>query len=246
MLHIFDVDQTVVRKTTTEYFILTAMREGIIRFSQISRLPFDWIKYKLARPDMDFIENTVKKLSGIEKDDLRRVSEKSFEKHIKPNIYSGAAGLINDALDRGDRVIFATSSFDFIIKPLEEYFGIEGSIACELEYSDGKTTGNLVGYSSFGPKKKTVAQAWLDKNGVKREDVGFYSDSYTDIPLLEYCGNPVAVNPDRILLREAKSRGWKIMRFSGVLKEEEFTRRERSCVDAKFMEEEKREDFFTR
>jgi len=217
MLHIFDVDQTVVRKTTTEYFIFTAMREGIIRFSQVSRLPFDWIKYKLALPDMDFIENTVKKLSGIEKTELERVSKKSFEKHIKPNIYSGAAGLINDALEKGDRVIFATSSFDFMIRPLEEYFGIEGSIACELEYSNGRTTGSLVGYSSFGPKKKTAAQVWLDKNGVKKEDVSFYSDSYTDIPFLEYCGNPVAVNPDKILLREAKSRGWKIMRFKNVV-----------------------------
>ena len=217
MLHIFDVDQTVVRKTTTEYFILTAMRDGIIRFSQVNRLPFDWIKYKLALPDMDFIENTVKKLAGIEKDDLLRASEESFEKHIKQNIYSEAAGLIAGALDRGDRVIFATSSFDFIIKPLEEYFGIEGSIACELEYSNGRTTGDLVGHSSFGPNKKTVAHAWLEKNGVKREDVSFYSDSYTDIPLLEYCGNPVAVNPDKILLREAKSRGWKIMRFKDVI-----------------------------
>jgi len=217
MLHIFDVDQTVVRKTTTEYFILTAMRDGIIRFSQVNRLPFDWIKYKLALPDMDFIENTVKKLAGIEKDDLLRASEESFEKHIKQNIYSEAAGLIAGALDRGDRVIFATSSFDFIIKPLEEYFGIKGSIACELEYSDGRTTGNLVGYSSFGHKKKTAAQVWLEKNGVKKEDVSFYSDSYTDIPLLEYCGNPVAVNPDRILLREAKSCGWKIMRFTDVI-----------------------------
>jgi HAD superfamily hydrolase (TIGR01490 family) len=193
------------------------MHEKIIRFSQVNRLPFDWIKYKLALLDTDFIENTIKKLSGIEKTDLLRVNEKCFEKWIKPNIYKGAAGLINDALDKGDRVIFATSSLDFIIKPLEEYFGIEGSIACELEYSDGRTTGNLIGYSSFGPKKKIAAQNWLEKNAVKKEDVSFYSDSYTDIPLLEYCGNPVAVNPDRILLREAKSRGWKIMRFKDVI-----------------------------
>jgi HAD superfamily hydrolase (TIGR01490 family) len=217
MIHIFDVDQTVVRKTTTEYFLLTAMREGIIRFSQISRLPIDWIKYKLARIDMDFIENTVKKLAGIEKADLLSIAEKCFEKRIKQNIYTEAAKLITEVLKNNERVIFATSSFDFIIKPLEEYFGIKGSIACELEYSGGRTTGSLVGYSSFGPKKKTAAQAWLDKNGIRSEDVSFYSDSYTDIPLLEYCGNPVAVNPDRILLREAKTRGWKILRFSGVI-----------------------------
>jgi len=217
MVHIFDVDRTVVRKTTTEYFLLAAMRERVIRFSQVSRLPFDWIKYKLARPDMDFIENTIKKLAGIEKADLLRVSENCFEKRVKPNIYSEAARLIAGALEKKERVIFATSSIDFIIRPLEKYFGIEGSVACELEYANGRTTGGMVGRSSFGPNKKIAAQIWLEKNGYKKEEASFYSDSYTDIPLLEYCGNPVAVNPDRILLREARKRGWQILRFSDVI-----------------------------
>jgi HAD superfamily hydrolase (TIGR01490 family) len=214
---IFDVDLTVVKNTSAEYFLLMALQEGIIRYSQISRLPIDWIRYKLAFPDMDFIESTVKKLSGIKKSDLERVSEACFHKRIKPNIYKEAALLIQQSVKNGDRVIFATSSFDFIIKPLELYFGIEGSLACEMEYSNGITTGNLVGYSFFGGKKKTAAQQWMENNKIEREDVYFYSDSYTDIPLLEYCGNPVAVNPDRILLREAKKNGWQIQRFKEVL-----------------------------
>ncbi|MDR0320261.1 MAG: HAD-IB family hydrolase, partial [Treponema sp.] len=213
MIHIFDVDQTVVKKTSTEYFVRMAMKEKIIRFSQVSRLPMDWIKYKLARPDMDFIENTIKKLSGIKKTDLERVSEMCFEKHIKPSIFSDAARIINEVSKKGEKVIFATSSFDFIIQPLERFFGISGSLACQLEYSDGITTGNLIGQSSFGPKKKLAVQAWMERNSVGVQDTAFYSDSYTDIPLLEYCGKPIAVNPDGILLRHAKKHGWEVMRF---------------------------------
>jgi HAD superfamily hydrolase (TIGR01490 family) len=216
-VHIFDVDHTVVRKTSTEYFVQMALKEKIIQFSQISRLPFDWIKYKLALPDNDFIENTVKKLVGIKKADLEQVSQECFKKRIKPNIYTGMQKIINDALEKKEKVIFATSSFDFIIKPLEQFFGIEGSLACQLEYSDGITTGNLVGYSFFGPKKKTAAQAWMENNNIDSQNVSFYSDSYSDLPLLEYCGNPVAVNPDGILARKAKKRGWRILRFKDVL-----------------------------
>ena len=216
-VHIFDVDLTVVRKTSAWYFIKLAMKEGIIRYSQISRLPVDWIKYKLARPDADFIENTVKKLAGLEKTDIERVSEICFEKQIKPNIYKGSAQLIENAQKNNEKVIFATSSFDFIIKPLEKYFGIEGSLACQMEYTNGKTTGSLVGYSFFGSGKKTAAKAWMENNNILPKDTSFYSDSYTDIPLLEYCGNPVAVNPDRILARKAKKLGWKILRFREVL-----------------------------
>ena len=216
-VHIFDVDQTVVRKTSAEYFVQMALKEKIIRFSQISPLLIDWIKYKLAFPNNDFIENAVKRLAGIQKEALERISDDCFEKRIKKNIYTEAKKIIEDLLKNGERVIFATSSFDFIIRPLEKYFGIEGSLACQLEYSQGITTGKLVGYSFFGPKKKTAATAWLESNGISPQKVSFYSDSYTDIPLLEYCGSPVAVNPDGILARKAKKHGWKILRFKEVV-----------------------------
>ena len=217
-VHIFDVDHTVVRKTSTEYFTQMALKEKVLRYSQVSHLFIDWIKYKLAFPNNDFIENTVKKMAGIEKDALERVSDSCFKKRIKPNIYTGAKSIIEEALKNGEKVIFATSSFDFIIKPLEQFFGIEGSLACRLEYSQGKTTGNLIGYSSFGPKKKTAAAAWMESNAINPQNVSFYSDSYTDLPLLEYCGTPVAVNPDGILARKARKRGWRILRFREVLR----------------------------
>jgi len=216
MIHMFDIDHTVIRKTSAEYFIRIALIEKIIRFSQVSHLLIDLIKYKLARPDLDFIENTVKKLAGINKSDLDRISKICFEKRIKKNIYIGAEKLIKEAQKSGERVIFATSSLDFIIEPMEKYFGVEKSIVCEMEYSNGVTTGSLIGYSSFGPKKKTAAIAWMEKNSIKAEDVCFYSDSYTDLPLLEYCGYPVAVNPDGILAKTAKKKGWKIYKFKEV------------------------------
>ena len=216
-VHIFDVDLTVIKKTSALHFIKFALKEKIIKFQQISGLIIEWINYKLARPDINFIEKTVKKLEGLEKSELERIADICFEKKLKPNIYKDAARLIQNALKNNEKVIFATSSFDFIIKPLERHFGIESSLACRLEYSGGKTTGNLDGFSFFAGGKKNAARAWMESNNILPQDVYFYSDSYTDIPLLEYCGNPAAVNPDRILARYAKKHGWKIMRFKNVM-----------------------------
>jgi hypothetical protein len=67
------------------------------------------------------------------------------------------------------------------------------------------------------PKKKTAVEAWLEKNGFRPNEACFYSDSYTDLSLMEFCGKPVAVNPDRILAREAKKHGWEILRFTKTL-----------------------------
>ena len=40
-----------------------------------------------------------------------------------------------------------------------------------------------------------------------------YSDSVTDLPMMELVGHPVAVNPDRPLLRVATEREWEVVRF---------------------------------
>src|SRR5258708_21283346 len=40
-----------------------------------------------------------------------------------------------------------------------------------------------------------------------------YSDSITDLPMLEAVGRPVAVNPDKDLRRVARERGWPVLRF---------------------------------
>ena len=217
MIHIFDVDNTIIRRTSTWYFLAEALSKGIIRFSQIKNLPFDWIRYKLGSPNMDFIEDAVKPISGIEEKTLEQIAASSFEYRMKPNIYVDAVNLISEAQKRGERVIFATSSFHTIIKPLEFFFGIEGSIASMLEFRGGKTTGKINGNSFFGLKKKTETEAWLAKNDFSPNEVCFYSDSYTDLPLLEYCNKPVAVNPDRILAKEAKKRGWEILRFTKTI-----------------------------
>ena len=217
MIHIFDVDYTVLKKPSAWYFLREAMRQGVVGLSQIGSLPFEWIRYKLGIPNQDFIEGAVKHIAGIERDTLEEIAAACFDRRMKPDIYAAAAALIREAQGRGEQVLFATSSFHIMIRPLERFFGIEESIASTLEFSKGKTTGRIAGVSFFGAKKKTAVEDWLGGRGLRREAVRFYSDSYTDIPLMEISGQAVAVNPDRILAREAKKRGWEIMRFRETL-----------------------------
>ena len=214
MVHIFDIDKTIIKRTSAWYFLRQALSDRVIRYSQIKNLPAEWVKYKLGRPDMDFIDKAVTQLAGIEAGALLQTAETCFRHRIKPNIYTGAARLIREAQEKGGQVIFATSSLRIIIQPLEKFFGIKNSLASDLEFNGGTTTGRLTGGSLFGIKKKTAVEAWLEENSIRPEDAWFYSDSYTDIPLLEICGKPVAVNPDSTLAKAAKKHGWGIMRFT--------------------------------
>ncbi len=213
MLNIFDVDYTILKKPSAWYFLLEALSEKVITFSQVKQLPFEWLRYKLGAPNQDFIEETVKQLAGIKQSVLEELMENCFEKRMKPNIYTRAMRLIEEMKKRGETIMFASSSFSIMIKPLERFLSIDGSLASTLEFKNGKTTGRVVGTSLFGVKKKDAVAAWLTERSIAPNDVRFYSDSYTDLPLLEYAGEAIAVNPDSFLRREAKKRGWEILCF---------------------------------
>jgi HAD superfamily hydrolase (TIGR01490 family) len=217
MINIFDVDYTVLKGSTASNFLYEALVQKVIGLHQVKQLPFEWLRYKLGYPNKDFIEEAVRHLAGISKTTLDELGQVCFERRMKKNIYAQAAQLIAEIQKRGEDVVFASSSFQTLIQPLAGFLGVTRTIASVMEISEGKTTGRIVGESCFGAGKKAAVEAWLEKQGISPQDTCFYTDSYTDLPLMEYCGKAVAVNPDRFLKKEAKKRGWEILRFKKTL-----------------------------
>jgi phosphoserine phosphatase len=75
----------------------------------------------------------------------------------------------------------------------------------------GLHTGRSLGEVCFGAGKLRLARAFAEGRGVSLADCTFYTDSYSDLPMLEAVGRPVAVNPDRRLLRRAERAGWPVL-----------------------------------
>ena len=212
-VHIFDIDYTFIRKNSAYYFLLEALRTKLIPFHKIMLLPFEMLRYKLRMARTDFIEHAVKQLAGLKKVDLEQLAQTTFEQRIKKNIYPEAERLVRSLLAQGEQVYFATSSLETIIEPLEKYMGVHGAISSRLAFADGVMTGKIDGVAAFGKGKLAAVAYWMRLNRVNSHDVYFYSDSYTDVPLLLYVGHPIAVNPDPFLARIAKKNGWKVLRF---------------------------------
>ena len=78
---------------------------------------------------------------------------------------------------------------------------------------DGKLTGKVEHPLCFGHGKLVRARRLAEELGFKLEEAVFYTDSITDLPLLEAVGERVCVNPDPRLRRLARARGWKIERW---------------------------------
>ena len=104
-----------------------------------------------------------------------------------------------------------------IVEPLARHFGAHEAVASIAEVGvDGRYTGQLERYA-YGAEKARLVQQLAVRDGLDLDASYAYSDSVSDVPMLEVVGHPVAVNPDRALRRVAGARGWEVRHFDRML-----------------------------
>jgi len=143
--------------------------------------------------------------------------ERFLEELVRPHITAEARALVARHRAAGDELAIVTASNAFITAPIAAELGVPRLIATEAATdSAGRFTGEPLGVPSFREGKVQRVKAWLSEVHGERADASlaaawFYSDSHNDLPLLERVGRPVAVNPDPVLARIARERGWPVM-----------------------------------
>ncbi len=206
--HIFDVDHTLLKTSTGSCFIREGIRRRILNLLPLLQVPFYLIKYRQARLDDKILEKEIHFLKGIDRSLLFDLGRVSFERYGKKRIYSEAADLISELKNRKARIIFATSSFDFLILPVAGFFSVENIVCSQMEFREGKCTGKTEGKPAFGIYKKERTMQFLLDRDISPECCYFYSDSYYDMPLFSAVSHPVAVNPDKKLKKYAVQNDW--------------------------------------
>jgi hypothetical protein len=89
--------------------------------------------------------------------------------------------------------------------------GADPSIIAEVGFGPENVNPSSQSGFVFGPGKRTHAERYSQEAGVPLSACAFYTDSYSDLPVLEVVGRPVAVHPDHRLRREAARRGWPVV-----------------------------------
>ena len=143
------------------------------------------------------------------------VLERFMREQMAPAIDARARALVRSHLDAGDCVAIATSTNEFITRPIASAFGVDTLIATELERdAAGCVTGRIRGVPALREGKLKRVEQWLDGQGRSLGDFASsvcYSDSTNDLPLLEAVSEPVATNPSPALAAIARERGWRIL-----------------------------------
>jgi putative phosphoserine phosphatase/1-acylglycerol-3-phosphate O-acyltransferase len=208
---VFDVDHTVTRASTGRRLIQRGWAAGLFSISNVLMLPYLYLRYRTGTMQIDRVAARIGALSDVAQTRLESVAHECFNRDIRADIMPGALDLIRSHRETGDTIVLATSSLGLIVRPLASELEIEEVICTELEFADGVATGRFAGPPCYGEEKLRRVAEFVTARGGSLGDVTFYSDSGADLPLLEACGSPVAVNPDLHLRRFARRSGWPVV-----------------------------------
>jgi HAD superfamily hydrolase (TIGR01490 family) len=148
---------------------------------------------------------------GLRNEWLVSMSERLFAEEIRPSIYPGAKALVDADRQQGFRLVLVTGALDFDLGPVKRYFGFDHVICNSLVYESGVATGEVAPPLLAEAEKQAALLRFCQEHDVDMARSKAYSDSVSDLPMLESTGFPAAVNPGRRLQRTALERGWPVI-----------------------------------
>ncbi|MEV5170433.1 HAD-IB family hydrolase [Streptomyces flaveolus] len=213
----FDLDKTVIAKSSTLTFSKSFYQGGLINRRAALRTAYAQFVFLVGGLDHDQMERMREYLSalcrGWNVQHVREIVAETLHELIDPIIYDEAASLIEEHHAAGRDVVIVSTSGAEVVEPIGELLGADRVVATRMVVGeDGCFTGE-VEYYAYGPTKAEAIRELAASEGYDLDRCYAYSDSATDLPMLQVVGHPHTVNPDRALRREALARGWPILAF---------------------------------
>jgi HAD superfamily hydrolase (TIGR01490 family) len=192
-------------------------RAGLVSRSALLKGAYAQLVYVLLGADeqkMDRAkEGMLALIKGWDRAQVEEIIRGALDELIDPYIYLEALDLMDLHRALGRQVFIVSSSSEEVVRPLAEHLGTVEILATRAKVdADGHYTGELEFYC-YGQNKAVAMREVAAREGIDLDASYAYSDSITDLPMLEAVGHPVAVNPDRDLRRDAEKRGWQIRYF---------------------------------
>jgi len=213
----FDLDKTVLAMSSSMALGRPLLAAGLLTRADVARSASAQLGYALVAADHRRSERVREQLSrvvdGWEVARLQEVVERAVERFVEPYVYLEAVDLVARHHAEGSDVVIVSASSDDLVAPIARLVGADHVVASRMAVAEGRYTGQI-DYYAYGPAKAAAVRELAADHGYDLSRCWAYSDSVTDVPMLEAVGHPVAVNPDRALLRIARERGWEVRRFA--------------------------------
>jgi HAD superfamily hydrolase (TIGR01490 family) len=214
-LAFYDLDGTLVSTN-----VVTQYAFFVRRLPSAWRAAFRTVRLALSVPVLigldlysrrRFNEVFYRAYRGLSKQWLLETAESLFDAVIHPAIYRGAKALIERDRSEGYRLVLVTGSPDFVLAPVVRHFGFDHLIANSLVFENGVATGAIQPPLIAELEKVAAITRLCAQYNVDAGQARAYTDSLSDLPMLEAVGWPSVVHPGRRLRRIAQYKGWPIL-----------------------------------
>ena len=217
-LALFDLDNTLLAGDSDHAWGEFLIELGLVDADRHRASNDDhYQNYLAGKLDIhDYVKFTVAPVMSYTEEERNHLHETFMQKTIRPMILPESRALIESHQIRGDTCIIITATNDFITAPIAKELGVDILIATQLETIAGKLTGKIQGEPCYQEGKVKKLSLWMqqaDSRGHHYDlsSAVFYTDSINDLPLLKQVSEPVAVDPDDSLRKEAQARQWKVI-----------------------------------
>ncbi len=209
---LFDMDRTLVRKDTATLWMRYQRDIGEAGLLDMAQVAWWLLQYTLGVVDAEHVaEQVVRDYAGKQERWLQDTCRVWFDNYVRDHVTDAGRRAVDEHRRAGDVLAIVTGATRYAAEPLAADLGIDHVVCTTLELDDaGCFTGRPNKPLCFGIGKLELAAQHTVTLGAPLDDAIFYSDSITDLPLLERVAEPVAVNPDARLKRIAKQRRWRI------------------------------------
>jgi HAD superfamily hydrolase (TIGR01490 family) len=208
---LFDMDRTLVREHTARLYTRYQRDLGELTIWRYLRNSVWLVQYTLGRINAEHVAQlALQDVVGRSEAWMRDRCAHWFAHNIEREITAAARRAVQAHQAQGDLCVIVTAATRYVVEPVAASFGIEHIVCSEIEQLDGMFTGRFIPPLAYKEGKVQRMNDFARLHQISLAESCFYTDSITDLPLLEAVGTPIAVNPDSRLLREAKNRNWRI------------------------------------
>ena len=152
--------------------------------------------------------------AGWHRTEIEQLVEETLEEVADPIVYAEALTLIDEHKREGREVYLVSASPIEIVRPIGRHIGVTKIIATKVKTDAAGFFLRELEVYAMGPGKADAINELAAREGIDLSESYAYSDSYTDLPMMEVVGHPIAVNPEKELRKHAEEEDWEIVEFT--------------------------------
>jgi HAD superfamily hydrolase (TIGR01490 family) len=213
----FDLDRTLISGTSALPIGVEAWRQGLADNKEV----MSWVKsaltFMILGDKGESSDETktafLSRIEGAPADALDSLGAAVLPQLVS-QVRPETKKLLKMHKEAGRATFIVSASPSVVVEPLAASLGMTGGLGTRGRVVDGHYTGELDGPFMYGPGKAATVEKLAAEHGYDLERSYAYSDSVSDLPMMELVGHPVAVNPDGALNDIAHERGWPVVIFA--------------------------------